>query len=135
MAVLGNSKTVVAHTIEALLDAVGPDGTVVMPVFNFGFCHGEVFDPDTTESTCGVLTEAFRQRPDALRTLHPPYHSVAAVGSRAREIADIYSLSSFGRQSVFHWLFEQDARHVLLGCSHAEGVTHLHWLEELTQAP
>ncbi len=135
MAVLGNSETVVDETIEALLDVVGPAGTVVMPVFNFGFCHGEIFDPETTESTCGVLTEAFRRRPDAVRTLHPPYHSVAAVGKRAQEIAGITSSSSFGRESVFHWLVEQDARHVLLGCSHAEGVTHLHWLEEMLQVP
>ncbi|MCG8608658.1 AAC(3) family N-acetyltransferase [bacterium] len=135
MAILGNASSIVDETIDALVDAVGPDGTIVMPTFNFGFCRGETFDRETTKSTCGVLTEAFRQRPEAKRTVYPPYHSVAAIGRHADEISRIRSTTSFGKDSVFHWLFQKQAKHVLLGCSHAEGVTHLHWLEEMFEVP
>ncbi len=102
LAILGNRKNLAEETINALLDAVGPDGTIVMPAFNFGFCHGETFDRETTESTSGVLTEVFRKRPEAKRTIHPPYHSLAVIGKCVEEISNIRSSTSFGKESVFH---------------------------------
>lgn len=135
LGILGNAATIVDDTINALLDAVGPQGTVVVPTFNFDFCNGEVFDPITTQSTTGVLSEAFRQRPNARRSAHPPYHSVSAIGKHADAIASIRSSSSFAKESVFHWLYQRNATQVLLGCSYAQGVVHYHWLEELFQVP
>lgn len=135
LTVLGYSRTIVDDCINALLEAVGPNGTVLVPTFNFGFCHGESYDPATTPSKTGVLTEAFRKRPGARRTIHPPFHSVAVIGKQADLIAGIRSPSSFGKESVFHWLYKQDAKCVLLGCSYRDGAVHFHWLEELFQVP
>src|SRR6187551_3686776 len=69
--------------IEALLEAVGPDGLVVMPTFTYA---NESFVPDLPGRT-GTLAEVFRRRPDALRSAHPTY-SVAAVGADAAELVD-----------------------------------------------
>lgn len=135
LGILGSSETMVDDAINALLESVGPEGTVVVPTFNFEFCRGEDFDPATTPSITGALSEALRKRPAARRTVHPPFHSVAAIGKYADAIADIRSTSSFAKESVFHWLYLQNAKHVLLGCSYAEGVAHFHWLEEMFQVP
>ena len=66
--------------IDALLTAVGPEGTVMAPTFNHG--AADVFDIKTTPSRNGLLTEALRLRPQARRSLHPT-HAYAAIGKDA----------------------------------------------------
>ena len=36
--------------LEAILDTIGPEGTLLIPTFNWDFCHGETFDYKTTPS-------------------------------------------------------------------------------------
>ena len=132
---LGLMDDPVASALWALREAVGPQGTLVMPTFNFSFCKGEAFDRDLTPSTVGMLTEAFRKQPGTLRTWSPPYHTVAAAGPRATEISSIESLTSFGHDSVFQYLHDIDAKVLLIGCDYQEGVAHFHWLEELVGVP
>lgn len=69
----GGADTVV----DALLEVVGPEGTVMAPTFNHG--HADVFDIKTTASTDGAVTEALRKRPEARRSMHPT-HPYAAIG-------------------------------------------------------
>ncbi|MFW5868514.1 MAG: AAC(3) family N-acetyltransferase [Armatimonadota bacterium] len=81
--VRGGAETVV----DALLDAVAPDGTLMAPTFNHGAREafddaGEIFDLETTRSVNGAITEAVRQRPEAHRSLHPT-HPYAAIGPKA----------------------------------------------------
>lgn len=66
--------------VDALLEAVGPTGTVMVPTFNHG--AAEVFDVATTPSYNGAATEALRKRPDARRSVHPT-HPYAAIGPLA----------------------------------------------------
>ena len=132
---LGLMDEPVASTLWALREAVGPEGTLVMPTFNFSFCKGEAFDREQSPSSVGMLTEAFRKLPGTLRTWSPPYHTVAAAGPRAKEISSIESLTSFGRDSVFQYLHDIGAKQLLIGCDYQEGVAHFHWLEELIEVP
>jgi aminoglycoside 3-N-acetyltransferase len=135
MASLGLMSNPVGDALWALREAVGGDGTLVMPAFNFGFCEGEVFDTCVTPSNCGILSEAFRALPGAVRSVSPPYHGVVADGPLAGEIGAIVSSTSFGRDSVFQYLHDVGARHLLIGCGYDEGVAHFHWLEELREVP
>lgn len=132
---LGLMDNPVESTLWALREAVGPEGTLVMPTFNFSFCKGEVFDREQTPSAVGMLTEAFRKLPETLRTWSPPYHTLAAAGPRAAEICSIESLTSFGRDSVFQYLHDVGAKQLLIGCDYQDGVAHFHWLEELIGVP
>ncbi|RKN74185.1 AAC(3) family N-acetyltransferase [Paenibacillus ginsengarvi] len=70
--------------IEALLEAVGPEGTIAMSTLT-GWA--EPFDAAATPSAVGKISETFRRRPDACRSLHP-VHSVAAVGKLAAWITE-----------------------------------------------
>ncbi|HUW58597.1 MAG TPA: AAC(3) family N-acetyltransferase [Planctomycetota bacterium] len=71
--------------VDALMDTVGPGGTVMVPNLPFrgsltNYLNTEpTFDVRTTPSLMGAITEALRRRPDARRSLHSS-HSVAAVG-------------------------------------------------------
>lgn len=125
----------IAETLAALFDAVGEQGTIVMPTFNFAFCEGAPFDVGQTPSTCGQLTEAFRQLPGVMRSCSPPYHSFAVWGKRAHELTQLKSATSFGPSSVFQRLHDLNARHVLLGVGFDAGVAQVHWLEETLGVP
>lgn len=79
----GGAETVV----DALLEVLGPDGTLMVPTFNHQRREAfdddrEIFDLRTTRSMNGAITEAARLRPEAHRSLHPT-HPCAAIGPKA----------------------------------------------------
>ncbi len=77
--VLGGPRTVV----DALLEVVGPQGTLVVPTFTHsGTTH---FDPRSSPSLNGAITEAARAHPCAVRSWHPT-HAVTVIGPSAAEL-------------------------------------------------
>lgn len=72
--------------IDALLETVGDEGTVIMSTLTGWF---EAFDPNRTASAVGKISETFRKRKNALRSLHP-VHSVAAIGKYAGYITEMH---------------------------------------------
>jgi len=68
--------------IETLLAILGPSGTLMMPTFTFSWIGRPPFDPSTTPSRVGAVTDRFWRRPNVLRSLHPT-HSFAAFGRHA----------------------------------------------------
>jgi len=59
--------------VNALEAAFGPEGTLVMPTFNFDFTRGQPWDVRSTPSKMGILTELVRNDPRARRVFHPFY--------------------------------------------------------------
>ena len=76
--VRGGAETVV----DALLEAVGPEGTLLMPSFHHR--AADIFNPAVTPTTNGAIPDAFWRRPGVVRSMHPT-HAVAACGPRAAE--------------------------------------------------
>jgi len=113
---------------DALSDLLGPDGTLVLPTFTYSFTKGEPFDPATTPSTVGLLSEAFRTRPGVRRSLDPIF-SVAARGRLADQFAEAAADDCFGPDSAFALLAEQDAWLTCLGCS-LDRLTFTHFVEQ-----
>ena len=93
----------------ACLDAVGPDGTVVVPTFNWAFCKGQPYDARRTPSVLGLFSNYLRTRPDAVRSPHPIF-SFAAIGPHAPSLFSGISKSSFGEDSVFGRLRQRDVQ-------------------------
>ncbi len=123
--------------IDALLDAVGDTGTVVVPTFNWGPFHnatGVTLDLRNTScrSEMGIIPETFRLREEATRSTHI-CHPVAAIGPRTREVMG-HGVSSFGAGSTFHALYDHDAWNLLLGVEFTS-CTELHAVEEYMQVP
>lgn len=96
--------------IEALLEAIGPDGTLAMPALSCSWLGRPPFDPKTTPSRVGAITEAFRRRPGVLRSPHPT-HSVAAFGPNAAAIVRDHTPDRpvFGDEGAFGRLYALDA--------------------------
>ena len=76
--------------VRALENATNPGGLILMPSFNLlenTRLRVETWNPDTTPSTVGWLTEFFRTMPGTFRSDHYS-HSVAARGRNARAFVD-----------------------------------------------
>ena len=120
--------------VDALVDTVGEGGTVVVPTFTSGYARRKAFDPDTTPSQTGAVSEALRTRPAALRSAHPT-HSVSALGPSAQELtADHDYLNSLGRNSPLHRLANRGGKIILVGVGNERNST-LHVAEALANLP
>lgn len=135
--------------VLALRDAVGPEGTVVVPTHTpdnsdpATWRHPSVpaewwptiraelpgFDPAVTPSRwMGVIAETVRTWPGALRSDHPQV-SFAALGPHAAKIVDGHPLAGMlGEESPLGRLYHLDADVLLLGVGH-ESNTSLHLAE------
>ena len=119
---------------QALMDAIGSSGTLVVPAFNFGFCRGEPFDYQTTPSVnVGVLSEHVRQLPQARRSRHP-MHSLATVGPLAGDICERDTVGSLDAGGSFDALLEHDALLLFIGTS-SDAATVLHVAEQRADVP
>jgi aminoglycoside 3-N-acetyltransferase len=120
--------------LASFLEAVGPSGTLLLPLFNFDFTEGVRFDIRHTPSRMGALTEAGRQRPEAVRTGHPIY-SFAAIGARARHFAGVDNFSGYGADSPFALLRELDGKIAVLDLADQSSMTFYHHVEEMLDVP
>jgi aminoglycoside 3-N-acetyltransferase len=140
---------------QALLDVLGPDGTLVVPTHTTGNSdparwghppvpdawwpvireHMPGFDPRITPSRgVGALPEVVRTLPGAVRSAHPQM-SFAAVGPQAEAITAGHVLESgLGEGSPLARLYELDAEILLLGVGHASN-TSLHLAEYRVAEP
>jgi aminoglycoside 3-N-acetyltransferase len=116
--------------IAALSECVGPDGTLIFPTFNFGFCGGEPFDVRSTPSHMGVLSETARLDPRSTRVAHPIY-SFAVIGRRADEAGAICNVSCYGADSLFGKLVEWDGKIAIVGLPYNNSMTFFHHVEEM----
>ncbi len=123
----GGAETVV----DALLEVLGPQGTLVVPTFNF---EPGVFDAEETPSIVGKITEAVRRRPEAIRSLHPT-HSVAAIGPLAEAITEGHEkVDAFGRGSALFKALQAKAKILQLGVTHTTN-SMIHVAEEIIGVP
>lgn len=126
--------------IDALLAALRPGGTLLMPSFQHGsefflLDRGCCFDVRSSPSECGIITETFRKRSGVLRSLSPT-HCVAGCGPLAEHLLAKHAQCriSTGHGSPFHHLAEAGGKILLLGVTHASN-TSLHYVENINGAP
>jgi aminoglycoside 3-N-acetyltransferase len=143
-----------AHAaVLALVEAVGPGGTLVMPTFSTHLTdpanwehppvpqswwpvireHTPAFDPKVTPTRqMGVIVDTFRYLPGVVRGTHPMV-SFAALGPHAEEIVGRHQLEDgLGDGSPLGRLYDADGWVLLLGVGHANN-TSLHLAESRSE--
>jgi aminoglycoside N3'-acetyltransferase len=119
--------------IRALLDALGPEGTLVMP--SWGDDADAPFDPARTpvSPTLGVTAELFRRFPNVRRSNQP--FAFAALGPAAEAITgDPLPLPPHRPESPVGRVFERGGQILLLGVGHDANTT-IHLAEVLAGVP
>jgi len=116
--------------LTSLLNAIGPKGTLILPLFNFDFTKGIPFNIRTTESQMGALTEAGRKYPDAARTGHPIY-SFSVIGHYAKNFEDIDNESGYSEESPFGILKRLNGKIGSLDLEDQHSMTFYHHIEEV----
>jgi aminoglycoside N3'-acetyltransferase len=119
--------------IAALLEAIGPDGTLAMPSWTGD--DAAPFDPRSTPASAdlGIVAETFRKMPGVVRSGHP--FAFAALGSRAAEIVEgPLPLPPHAPESPIGTVLHLDGQILLLGCGQDANTT-IHLGELLGGAP
>jgi aminoglycoside 3-N-acetyltransferase len=119
--------------IDALMDHLGPEGTLAMPAFPRPQDHSKVFDVRRTLSGAGFLTEIFRRYPGVRRSINLN-HSVCAIGPNADYLVRDHhrSRTSFDECSPYLRLKDVNAFVVGFGVGHHLRVaTALHCVDSL----
>ena len=118
--------------LESFLEAVGPKGTLLLPLFNFEFTEGVPFDIRSTPSHMGALTEAARAHPDAVRTGHPIY-SFCALGYKSKLFDGLDNNSAYADDSPFGILRKLNGKIAVLDIEEGESMTFYHHIEEINK--
>ena len=119
--------------IDAFLDVLGPEGTLVVPTYTYSIGRGTVFEVETTPSSIGEFPEVFRARKGVVRS-RDPMMSSAGIGPASAVVLRDLSHSCYGDGSSFHRLRDADAKICTLGIS-LYWATFRHHIEEMAKVP
>lgn len=120
--------------IDSILNKVGPEGTVLIPTFNWDFCKGETFDIRKTVSRTGALGNAALKRADFKRSKHPLY-SFMIWGKDRELLTEMDPKDAFGADSVFGYLHRNKAKALVIGLPTLSGLTFIHYVEQMVGVP
>jgi aminoglycoside 3-N-acetyltransferase len=139
LAGLKDKKRVLNCFIDALLEVVGEEGTLIFPTFTLSVCKTGVFDILRTKSEVGVLSEIARNRQDSVRASHP-FYSVAFIGKE--KFQNVCVDTCFGENSIFDIIHkenlkdDEDVKLLSIGVEIPPSVfTYIHYIEEIMKVP
>lgn len=112
--------------LDSIFNVIGKRGTAVFPAFSYSFCHGEVFDPFVTKTTCGMLSEHVLEKANAIRSLDPNF-SVVAMGEKAAYYTEKPTHESFGAGCFFERFVNNNGKIVCMNFD--AGSTFIHYIE------
>jgi len=123
--------------LDVFCGYLAESGNIVLPSHTWDKINGEynIFDPENEPSCVGILTEIFRKRKGALRSLHPT-HSVAIMGKDAEYFVKGEHLidTPCGREGCYGKFLDMDFKIIFLGCDTTSN-TFLHGVEEWCGIP
>jgi len=115
--------------LKDLLDYLGPEGTLLIPTFNFSsWTSGHYFDIFETPSEMGILTETARVMSEGKRTKHPIY-SFMVFGKLQNDFCQCDDKEAFGDDSVFAMFYKLNGHILSIGLSFNSSFSLHHYVE------
>ncbi|HSI75734.1 MAG TPA: AAC(3) family N-acetyltransferase [Lunatimonas sp.] len=134
---VGKLQDAAKAVTDAFLGILGNEGTLLMPALSYSSVTKEnpIFDWEDTPSCVGGLSEYFRTRTGAIRSIHPT-HSVCALGKEAGYFIESHfsDRTPVGANSPFFKLMQAKGKVLFLGCG-LKPNTSMHGVEELVKPP
>lgn len=122
------------RVLQALMDALGPDRTLLLPAYTNSFARTRLFGVADSRPETGILVERALTSGRFARTLSP-MDSYLVRGPRAEEVLAVHDATMWGRQSVMGWLWQVNARIVVLGEPWDQLCSFVHCVEEAKKVP
>ena len=122
----GGAKTIV----DCLLDVLGNEGTLVVPTFTYPSAFTDsadamwVFDPSSTNSGVGSITNEVIRRSSSRRSIHL-WHSVSSIGPLSELIVSAGRSSAWDFDSPMSWILSNGGSILLLGVPY-QNLTAIH---------
>ncbi|MDQ3101259.1 MAG: AAC(3) family N-acetyltransferase, partial [Bacteroidota bacterium] len=120
--------------LNAFLERLGENGTLVIPAFNYDLKPGECFDVRRTPTISGALGQAALSHSEFARTAQP-LHSFAVAGGLQRIFLQADDPSSFGPRSAFALLREHEFQLIAIDMPLEPAFTYVHFVEESSRVP
>lgn len=104
--------------IDALLELVGPDGTIMMNTYTRSFSLSEIasdyiFEYKSTPAYTGLVPETLRRRRNSIRSRHPTC-SVTAIGKLAKYLTEGHDKNSSAHMP-YSRLASVDGKYLCIG--------------------
>lgn len=115
--------------LDSVIEIIGPEGTILLPTYNWDFCHGGTFDYNKTKGKTGSLGNLALKRQDFKRTQHPIY-SFAVWGKDQDYLCGLQNKSSFGEDSPFGYMSCCHVTNILIDVPFEHSFTFVHYLEQ-----
>lgn len=131
-----DKETVLEAHFQALANLIDLEqGTLVVSTPSASLCNTDKpFDPRTTPSELGVLTEYLRKKPGAVRSFHP-FTSYTALGAQAEQICGRVARHAFGPETPVARMCERDTLCVSVGLHPRFTCSEVHHAEMLMGVP
>jgi len=105
------------------------EGTIIFPAYTDNLIDGNSFDWKKSKPTTGAFSNKVQRRKDFIRT-KDPLHSVFVWGKHAKELSEIEDTSTFGKNSVFTFLKNINAKFIFIDIHIQSCFTYIHYIEE-----
>ncbi len=116
--------------LKALKQKITPEGTIIIPAFNYTLKHRDTFNIRHTPPITGTLPVEALKDEDFKRTPNP-MHSFAVWGKWQQQIMALPNISSFGADSPFAMMQQSGCRLLGIDVDLQQSLTFAHYAEEM----
>jgi aminopeptidase-like protein/aminoglycoside N3'-acetyltransferase len=127
-----NKEHFLGLILNAFLNVLGKEGTLVVPTYTYSFCWKQIYDVKQSKSTVGTFTEFVRNQEMAVRS-EDPIFSHAAIGKDAKKLMSNVSDVCFGENSFFDRLYKSNGKIINFG--RFFDITFMHYIENNLKVP
>lgn len=128
-----NSKSKTIFFWNSVIEYLGRNGTIIVPSFTYSINKNKIFNNKKSKSKIGQFSEDFRKIFLPERT-NDPIFSVCTYGKKSKIIKKVSYKDSFGKNSIFDYLYSENVKLICLGCE-LKVVTFIHYIEQCLKVP
>lgn len=120
--------------LNTIIENLGGKGTLLIPTFNWDFSNKGFYSYSESPCTTGSLGKVALKRQDFKRTKHP-LHSFAVFGKDKNILCDRDNIDSYDNLSPFQYMFDHNAKCIILGTDYKHAYTFIHFVEKKETVP
>jgi aminopeptidase-like protein/aminoglycoside N3'-acetyltransferase len=119
--------------LDAILEVIDSEGTLLTPIYSYSFYRGEIFDPFKTPSNFGEFSEKFRKCKGVKRSLDPIF-SVGGIGPMVDALFLDLPKNCFGNDCIYDRLSQIDAKVCIIG-ARLSSIAAIQHIEQIVGLP